>query len=66
MVFQNRDFYYIGMYIVLSIVNGCDGIPVLAKPVYEYMTSGSYKDIKMEEVHDEAILAVVETVHNNN
>ena len=55
------------MYIVLSIVNGCDGIPVLAKPVYEYMTSGSYvKDIKMEEVHDEAILAVVETVHNNN
>ncbi|XP_065901724.1 uncharacterized protein [Dysidea avara] len=35
---QNRDYYYMGVYTVMSILQGGCGVPIMAKPVFDYLS----------------------------
>eukprot|EP00731_Ephydatia_muelleri_P016435 Em0009g859a len=43
--FQQRHFFYFGLFTAMSVVQGGCGIPCLADPVYEYITSGKCSSI---------------------
>ena len=58
--FQRNDFCNIGIFIVLSIIYGGNGFPFLAKPVFDYLTSGHYSAIVPEaEIPDASLRLII-------
>ena len=45
LAFQNNDFHILGVFTVLSVLHGGNGLPFLAKPVFDYLTTGCYSAI---------------------
>ena len=39
---QKNEFYTLGVFVVLSIAYGNSGIPFLAEPVFDYISTNSY------------------------
>ena len=46
---QTRDLYFLGVFLVLSVLHGGNGLPILALPVFNYIVSGAYSAIVVPE-----------------
>ena len=63
-IFQNRDYFYLGVFFVLSVMHGGNGMPFMAQPVFDYLVSGTYTEVKVAatEIPDHIIRFIVEKV----
>jgi len=61
---QRNEFYHLGQYIAMSVVQGGCGLPCLAEPVYEYICSGKCTnlDVDNEEIPDPDLKFVIQKV----
>ena len=63
LAFQNNDFHILGVYTVLSILHGGTGLPFLAKPVFDYLSTGHYSAIVQEtEIPDVSLRFLIKKV----
>ena len=58
---QQRQYFYLGMYTAMSIIQGGCGIPFLAHPVYEYILRGTCTNVQIN-VADIPVLSLRDTV----
>jgi len=67
-VLQNHSFYNLGRYVVMSIVQGGNGFPFLAEPVYDYLCTGRCTGISVgiTTIPDPTLQFVVTKVHGRN
>ncbi len=63
-MFQNNDFYSLGVYTVLSIVYGGSGMPVFAESVYGYLVTDKYDSVKIkaQDIPDAFLKFIVQKV----
>ena len=61
---QDKDLYYFGIYIAISIIQGGNGFPFLAEPVYSYMCTGTATGIEIltKDIPDPTLLYIIEKV----
>ena len=63
---QNRDYYKLGVYTVMSIVQGGCGLPYLSKPFFNYLFYGTYTGISdlvtLSHIPDIQLRCIVEKV----
>lgn len=45
---QKNEFFYLGQYAAMSIIQGGCGFPFLSKPVYCYISCGKYTNINVD------------------
>ena len=64
--FQNRDYYKLGVYTVMSIVQGGCSLPYLSKPFFNYLLYGTYTGISTmvvpSDIPDFQLTCIVEKV----
>ena len=55
------------MFFVLSVMHGGNRMPFMAQPVFNYLVSGSYAEVKVAatEIPDHMIRFIVEKVQSN-
>lgn len=65
---QAQNFYYLGVYTAMSVVQGGCGLPVLAEAVYEYITSGKCTNIEVDisDLQDCAICEIARQASISN
>lgn len=61
---QNDEFYNLGVYFVMSVIQGGCGFPFLARS-FDYVVQGHYKGINVpvEDIPDGTLRFIVEKVH---
>ena len=61
---QNNQYKYLGQYTVMSIAQGGCGIPFLAPPVYDYISTGKLPDVKvhLKDIPDATLRFVLQKV----
>lgn len=66
-LFQERQYYYLGTFTALSIVQGGCGIPCLATSVYEYVSVGKCSNFEVDpaDIPDLALRNTVQMVRQN-
>ena len=54
------------MFLVLSVMHGGNGMPFMAQPVFDYLVSGPYTEVKVvaTEIPDHMIRFIVEKVQS--
>lgn len=61
---QQREFYYFGVYVGMSIAQGGCGLPFLHSSVYEYLVSGKCTSIVVDvcDMPEPHLMEVVQKV----
>ena len=57
---QNNQYKYLGQYTVMSITQGGCGIPFLAPPVYDYISTGKLPDVRRLKSPEEVQRIIIE------
>ena len=63
---KNNDLYFLGVFVVMSVIHGGNGLPILSETVYNYLVSGSYNycmDIKVDDIPDPSLQFITEKVY---
>lgn len=65
---QKREFYILGVYTVMSILQGGPGLPIFAKPVYDYISAGQFMGVTvpLAEIPDPTLQFVLQRVCYNS
>ena len=61
---QNNEYKYLGLYTVMSITQGGCGVPFLAPPVYDYISTRKLPDIRLhlKDIPDATLRFVLQKV----
>ena len=66
LLFQNHDYFKLGMYTVMSVVQGGCGLPCLSRPFFNYLIEGEYTGIsshvQVTDIREPQLKFIVEKV----